>query len=257
MVAGLGSMLSPSWAGRFRHNRDMYRAYTADSTHDADAAFRPRLRSGDSDVKRAHRLVMARCRDQAQNNPLISGGIERICNNVVRSGIFPLFQFRGTDDKLDRQVNLQWDRLFHRWARYCDATGHDTYGGLQRLGLRHMWSDGQYFIHRVYDDSRPGIIPLRLELLETDQLDSTVDGTLSNGNTARGGIEYHKKTAIPYQYHFHAQHPGDDLALGRSNTLVIPAGDIAHIWDRRRISQHAGISWLVAVVILGQQQFLE
>lgn len=249
MVGGALNLVSPERAGRYVSGREAFRAYTAGEKTDADRLFNPRLRSGDADVKRAMRLVAARCRDQAQNNPLIAGGIRRICDNVVRSGIMPKFKFRKSDGSLDREANLAWRKLFLRWARYCDITGHDTYGGLQRLGLRHMWTDGQYFIHRVYDTSRPGIVPLRLELLEFDQLDTMVDGVLASGNVARKGVEY-DASGRPVTYHFLESHPGDYLTLGRrAKSRPIPAADIIHVWERQRISQCSGISWLHAVVM--------
>lgn len=250
LVGSVLSLVSPVRAARFISDRLGYRTYAAGSARDADQMFRPRLRSGDADVKRAYKLVAARCRDQAENNSLISGAIDRICANVVRSGIMPKFQFRTRDNKLDAAANTSWRNLFLRWSRYCDITGHDSYGALQKLGLRHMWTDGQYLIHRVYDTSRPGIVPLRLELLEFDQLDSLVDGQLANGNVARKGIEYDAATARPLFYHILDYHPGDYLALGRrATTQRIPASEICHVWDRRRISQYSGISWMAAVVM--------
>lgn len=250
LVGGALSLIAPARAARFVYERFGYRTFAAGSTKDADQLFRPRLRSGDADVKKAYKLVAARCRDQAENNSLISGAIDRICANVVRSGIMPKFQFRTKDNKLDAKANTAWRTLFLRWSRYCDITGHDSYGGLQKLGLRHMWTDGQFLIHRVYDTSRPGIVPLRLEMLEFDQLDSMIDGMLSNGNVARKGIEFDPGTARPLAYHILDQHPGDYLALGRrAKTIRIPATEICHIWDRRRISQYSGISWMAAVVL--------
>lgn len=250
LVGGALSLLSPVRAAGFVYGRQMYRSFAAGSALDADRNFRPRLRSGDADVKRAYKLVSARCRDQAENNSLISGAIDRMCHNVVRSGILPKFRFRTRDGKMDQAGNAAWKTLFSRWARYCDITGHDSYGALQRLGLRHMWIDGQYLIHRVYDTSRPGIVPLRLELLEFDMLDAMVDGVQANGNVARKGIEYDPQTACPLFYHILDQHPGDYLALGRHfSSQRIAASEICHVWDRRRISQHSGIAWLVAVVM--------
>ncbi len=250
LVGGMLSLFAPGRAAAFRYGRDMYRTFAAGESSGADQNFRPRLRSGDADVKRAYKLVTARCRDQAQNNPLISGAIERICANVIRTGVHPQFKFKTSDDKLDRLVNGRWRKLFNRWSHYCDFSGHDSYGALQRLGLRHMWSDGQYLIHRVYDTSMVGIVPLRLELLEFDQLDAMVDGVLPTGNVARKGIEYDPATGRPLAYHLLDHHPGDYLAIGsRVTSNRVPASEIIHVWDRKRISQYSGISWMVAVVM--------
>lgn len=252
VVSGVIGLVSPFRAGRYRLGREMLRGYVSGTVGGADQQFRPRLRSADADVKAGGRLTMARCRDQYQNNSLIAGGVERMCTNVVRKGIYPQFLFRTPDGKLDRKANTSWETMFRRWALYCDVTGHDSYGSLQFLGLRHMWFDGEYLVHRVWDDSLPGVVPLRLELIECQQLDRLVDGELAGGTVARRGVEYDKRTGRPLFYHVLDNHPGDYLALGRRATARrIPAADIIHVWDREMIHQYSGIAWLHAVVMEG------
>ncbi len=248
LVSGLLAAASPGAAARYREGRMMYRAYAAGSLRDADSGFTPRLRSADAEIRKVWPLVTARCRDQVDNNPLISGGIERISQNVVRGGIMPKFKFKRRSGRLNSMVNEAWQNSFRRWSRYCELSGHDSWRGVQRLILRHMWSDGQCFVHRVFDDSIPGLNPLRLELLEADQLDTTVDGSLRDGGVARKGIEY-DRAGRAIAYNFLPYHPGDWLPRGRGSSRRIPAADIIHVWDRRRISQCTGISWLVAVVM--------
>ncbi len=252
LVGGVLGIVSPVAAGRYRIGRELLRGYVSGATAGSDQKFRPRLRSADADVKAGAKLTAARCRDQYQNNSLMAGGVERMCTNVVRKGIYPQFLFRTPDSKLDRKANTAWETLFRRWAIYCDITGHDSYGSLQFLGLRHMWFDGEFLIHRVWDDSLPGVVPLRLELIECQQLDRLVDGQLPGGTVARRGIEYDKRTGRPLFYHVLDNHPGDYLALGRRSTARrIPAADIIHVWDREMIHQYSGIAWMHAVVMEG------
>lgn len=249
LIGAAIATVSPERAARYRQGRMLYRAYAAGSSRDADHAFGPRLGSADAAVKKAWPLVTARCRDQVENNPLISGAVERISQNVVRGGIIPKFRFKKAGGAAATKTNALWAESFRRWMRYCELTGHEDWASVQRLILRHMWSDGGCLVHRVYDDSLPGINPLRLELLKLDQLDSLVDGPMKNGTIARKGIEYHAVTGRPVAYHLYASHPGDYLSWSRRETRRIPAGDIIHVWDRKRISQYSGISWLVAVVM--------
>lgn len=130
LVGGMLSLLSPIRAARFRFGRDMYRSYLSGSVAGPDQGFVPWLRSADTEVKAAYKLTSARCRDQYRNNSLISGGIERICNNVVRTGIYPQFLFRDRAGKLDRKNNTVWEKMFRRWSIYCDITGHDSYSAM-------------------------------------------------------------------------------------------------------------------------------
>lgn len=249
VYSGVLALRHPGRAAGFRAHRNMYRAFVSGDASGMDRNFRPRLRTADADIKRAYKLTVARCRDQVQNNPYISGCLERICNNVVRGGILPQFQIRSKAGKLKKADNKKWEALFRRWIRYADISGHDSYAALQKLGLRHMWSDGQYFIHRFYDDSLSGVVPLRLELIEFDQLDKMVDGMLDNGNLARRGIELDRSTAKPVAYHFLKSHPGDYIPAADRGTIRYLAADIIHVWERRRISQYSGISWFAAVVM--------
>ena len=248
LAAGSLAMFAPQRAAIYRASRDLYRTYAAGQLSGPNQNWRPRNQSADSEIRRGYAWVTARTRDQAQNNPHISGGIERICNNVVRSGIRPQFMFRDSAGVIDRQTNSETEALFLRWAKYADLTRHDSLWALQKLILRHMWIDGQVLIHRVYDRSLPGIVPLRLELLECDHLDPLVDGPMPNGNLARRGIEFNS-AGQPVAYHITPYHPGDSLNINIGVTREIPASEIIHIWDRRRISQYSGISWLAAIVM--------
>ncbi|NCD13693.1 MAG: phage portal protein [Bacteroidia bacterium] len=225
------------------------RDYAAGATAGPNQNFRPRPRSADFDIRRAVANIVGRCRDQAKNNPSISGAIKRIVNNVVRFGIRPQFQFRS-DGRIDIAANRAWEALFSRWARYADLTGKKSYWKMQRLGLAQVWPDGGFFLHRTWSKkSIPGVPDLRIEMLERDHLDRTVDGTLPNGNQARGGREFDDDGQV-IAYHLFRNHPGDYQA-GRSglHSERIPASEIIDVWDQDWISQTMPVPWLAAVVI--------
>jgi lambda family phage portal protein len=249
LAGGLLSLIAPGAAINWRLKREAYRSWAAGSLQGGDRPFQPRLTSADADIRRGGRTMIARCRDQAQNNPLISGALERIVANVVRQGIFPTFHCTDAEGEPDTALNSRWASLFHGWSRICEQTGHESWAALQKIVLRQLWTDGNVLVHRAWDDSIPGLPPLRLELIEIDQLDTRVDGTLANGHIARRGIEY-APGGRPVRYHLLDHHPGDTLLAGRRRkTIVIEARDILHIWDRRRVSQSSGAPWLAPVVL--------
>lgn len=249
LVGGTISLVSPGRAARYRYGRESYRTYVAGQADGANQNFKPRNKSADSEIKRAHKLVLARARDQAQNNSYISGAINKICNNVVRNGIRPQFNIKKKSI-IDTATNKALEKLWARWAKYADISGDDSFASLQRLILRHLWVDGEILIHRVFDDSLKGIVPLRLEIIECDHLDTRVDGIMTNGNLARRGIEYDKLTGAKVAFHILDQHPGDISYTGRQGaSRRISADDMIHVFDRERASQTRGISWFVAIIM--------
>ena len=226
------------------------RGYQAGDATGANRNFRPRRSTGDADIKRGMRLVIDRCRDQAINNPSIRGAIRRIVNNAVRDGIAPRFRFRDRAGNLDSAANRAWEALFNRWAIYAGLNRRQSLWTLQRLALSTMWSDGEFYVHRTYDDRIPGIPPLRLEFIERDMLATHIDGDLPSGNLARCGKELDRRTGEFVAYHFLTQHPGDYNAAGyRHETRRVPASEIIDVHEADRISQTMGISWLASLVM--------
>ncbi len=250
LVGGTIGLFSPARASFYRYGREVYRTFAAGELSGPNKNWRPRNKSGDAEIKRAAKWLTARARDLVQNNGYISGAIDKICNNVVRRGIRPQAAFTKKDGTLDTALNEKTEKLWRRWSRYADIAGHDSVPAIQRLVLRHMWSDGRFLIHRVWDNSLKGIVPLRLEMIECDLLDTRVDGPLPNGNIGRRGIEVDPETSRPVAYHVLNSHPGDYLYLGAfGESRRIDAADIIHVYDRQRASQTSGVSWLASIVM--------
>lgn len=248
VTAGLG-VVSPRRALLYRAEREFLRSYAAADPGGHNQNWRPRNRSADAEIRRGQKLITARARDLARNNSHVAGAIRRIANNVVRKGIRPQAQFHLSDGKPDAVRNRYVESLFRRWGRYADHAGHDSIAAIQRLVLRHVWADGECLVLRAWDNSLPGIPPLRLEVLECDLLDTRIDGQMTNGNLARRGIEYDSATNRPLFYHLLDSHPGDHRALGGGKTIRVPAANVIHVYDRQRSSQTRGISWLAAVLM--------
>lgn len=233
------------------HREREIRGYQAGETTGPNQMFRPRRASADADIRRGLRVTVDRCRDQLINNPSIRGAVRRICNNVIRDGIAPRFLFRdpADPDQLDTAANKAWRTLFDRWAARAGRNGQ-SYWTMQRLILSAMYSDGECYLHRYWDiPPAPDIPPLRLELIERDQLDLNVDGRLANGNTARQGKEYDSAGNI-VAYHLLQYHPGDNLrGYEPRDPVRVPATEIIDVHDTDRISQHAGMPWLASLVM--------
>lgn len=253
MVAGGLALLSPALGLSYLIGRETYRSYTAGSMRGPNKRWMPRNRSGDAEIRQDHKLIMSRCRDLARNNPYIKGILIKICNNVVRTGIRPQARVRKKDGSLDVELNKALEAWWRKWSRkkHVDVAGHDSLASIQKLVLRHIWTDGEVLVHRVWDRSllKKGVVPFRLEVLECDMLADFIDGDLGNGITARRGIGFNKK-GRPVKYFILPAHPGDYQSLSsRSNVIEIDASDISHVYEKERASQTRGVSWFAAIIM--------
>lgn len=253
MVSSAIGLVSPVMAYKYSIDRNAYRSYVAGTTKGPNKKWQPRNKSADAEIKKSFKLITARCRDLARNNPYIKGAIRKICDNVVRNGIKPQFRVRDANNKLLSDLNKQLEMYWKKWAKKknCDISGHDSIASIQKLVLRHVWTDGEILVHRVWDKSllKKGVIPFRLEVLECDLLADFVDGDLKNGNVARRGIEFDSKTGRPVAYHILPNHPGDYQFLNYKDVRRLSAKDIIHIYEKERASQTRGVSWFVSIVM--------
>jgi lambda family phage portal protein len=86
-------------------------------------------------------------------------------------------------------------------------------------------------------------VPLQLQVLESDLIDTTKEGVLSGGGKTIQGIEFDaigRKRA----YWMFGSHPGNSF-FDPQSTIVskpVPAADIAHVFEKQR-TQVRGVPW--------------
>ena len=206
-----------------------------------DGASRDRLRYGwrtagtsaDTEIANAGALLRDRSRDLTRNNPYAANALAVLVTHAVGAGIVP----RSKDNKVNA--------LFAEWAKQCDADGHSDFFGIQSLAVREMLEAGTGMVRKRRRRAEDGLaVPLQLQLLEIDHLDTAKNGDLTGSKRASYGIEYDsigKTTA----YWLFPQHPGN-VALWSSTSLEskpIPAEDIAFAFDKMRAGQTQGVPW--------------
>ena len=223
---------------RLRARELLQRAYEAASPKDG---WRPR-RSGasaNSDHLADSGPIRAKARSLEQNVPYIARGIGSKVANIVGTGIKPR--------SLSKQAS-EIDALWDEWAALADADGERDLYGLQASALRSMEVDGEVLIRLRMRRASDGLpVPLQLQLLEVDWLDSTKNG--SNGpNTIIGGIEY-DPLGRKVQYWLFEQHPGDIRVIRKAHiSRPIPASRIIHLYNPQRPGQGRGFSSLAPVI---------
>lgn len=246
-VASAVGIVAPRAAMRYLSRRSALASYAAASSKGPNQAWRPGNKSADRIIKTDHATIRARARALVRDSSHVWGALRKITNNVVFKGITPQADLKTAAGDLKKIQNERAESAYTRWARAVN------FWEKENLIIRHLWQDGELFVHFFFDESllARGIIPLGLELLECDHLDtsrSTLGTTADNGNTIKQGIEY-DPAGRPAAYWLYPEHPGDSTWLSLGGSRRYPVEQIEHIFSRERISQNRGIPWMASVII--------
>lgn len=224
----------------------LQRAYEAASPRDT---WRPRRGGASAQADHIADATMLRikARSLVQNVPYIAASMDALVVNVIGTGITPRF----TGDQADKL-----NKLWAQWSEVCDADGRLDFYGMESAAYRAMEQDGEVLLRlrsRRPDDGLP--VPLQLQLLEIDWLDSTRNSLLGgnngvpDGNVVIEGIEYDALGRVA-AYWLWDQHPGDaTLKRGfRNSSKRVLAASIVHLFDPKRPGQGRGITRLAPII---------
>lgn len=228
-------------AGLIRHyQRQMLtRAYEGASRVDG---WRPKRAgaSANSDHAADAGELRSRSRSLYQNVPYVARGASSHTANVIGTGIVP----RWIGDEAET-----YRKLWEAWAPMADADGRLDIYGIQDLVHAAAQRDGEVLIRirtRRPDDGLP--VPLQLQVLEIDWLDSSKMGVIA-GETVVNGIAYDVLGKVAGYYLFD-QHPGEwvNLRGRRADSRRVPAALIIHYFHPERPGQGRGFPRLAPVI---------
>jgi lambda family phage portal protein len=206
-----------------------------------------RRSGGDANAASAAALGPTRAiaRDVVRNNPYALSALTTIVDHVIGWGLVGTPR-KGTPAGIAKAAAARWDAWANSTA--CDADGRLDFAGIQKQALRTIVESGEVLVRRRFrrpDDGLP--IPLQLQLMEPDHLDTSRDAiTLGNGGTITQGIEF-SPIGARAAYWLFRQHPGGARALSTSER--IPATEILHAWLPGRPGQARGVSWYAPVLL--------
>ena len=184
--------------------------------------------------------LRSRSHDIVRKNPYALNAIESIVSNCIGTGIKP--QSKAKNAEFRKRIQQLW----LQWTDEADASGMNDFYGLQALVLRSVIECGECFI-RLKIDKKNATVPLKLQVLEAEHLDSSKDGSLLNGNVIRSGIEFNK-SGKRVAYYLYKEHPGDSY-FSASGSIRIPSHEILHIFKPTRPGQIRGEPWLSNVLL--------
>ncbi len=140
-----------------------------------------------------------------------------------------------------------------RWAEStaCDAEGRLDLYGLQALAMRAVVESGECFVRFLMVPPSPANpIGLQLQVLESDHLDTARNGMVDGAVTIQGIAL--GEAGEPIGYWLHRVHPGAAWILPGAtwqSSQRIPAGDVLHVYRKRRPGQLRDVSWLAPVLL--------
>lgn len=227
-------------ATRLLRDRIARRAYEGAKVGRRTEGWRTTGSSANAEVTAALPALRNRSRDLVRNNPHARKALDSLVSGVIGSGLVATLP-QGRDD-----VRQAWGAF----VRDCDADGQLDFNGLQTLIVRSMLESGEALVRirrrRVEDGL---VVPLQLQVLESDHLDSGRNELLAGGGRIVAGIEI---DAIGRRaaYWLFPDHPGETVPVpGALESRRVPADQVIHLYEKLRPGQMRGVPRLAAAMM--------
>lgn len=139
------------------------------------AGWRASGASSTAEVLPALGVLRNRARDLVRNNPHIRRALKILVANAIGTGV----QAKFTDKALQK--------LWKRWVKVCDAGGLLDFYGLQAQAYKALKESGEVLLRfrtRLPQDGME--VPLQLQILEIDFLDTLKVGAVDGGFIVAG-----------------------------------------------------------------------
>lgn len=189
--------------------------------------------------------LLARSRELVVTNGYAANACEAFASNLVGDGIKPSSLIE------DPTLRDQVQRLWLAWTDEADADGLTDFYGLQAMVAREMFVAGECFVRLRPRRAEDGLlVPIQLQLLQSEMLPFEKTETAANGNRIRCGIEF-DLIGRRVAYHFRRRHPGDstDQGMFTSETVRVPAADILHIYRPIDAGQIRGLPHVAPAMV--------
>ncbi len=191
-------------------------------------------------------ILRNRARHLVANNAWADNAEEVFVSNVIGTGIVPRW-ILPDEPELKEAIQEAWKT----WTDEADAAGMLDFYGLQALVARGFFTSGESLARLRLRRPEDGLtVPLQVQVLEGDHLDSGSAPSQYGGNEVKLGIEF-DRVGRRVAYHLSREHPGDASIMSGSGglgTVRVPAGEILHVFHLRRPGQLRGIPRLASII---------
>lgn len=235
-----------------KNRRRALASYDAAKRDRRDKGWRPTSKSADAAIIPDLPTLIARSRAMCRDNPHARSVVRSFGRNVIGKGITPAAAARFKTGRDRTAFNGDADALFFRWAndrKLCDVEGAKSFWQIQRMAIEHLVEVGEFLIILRSADNGPGMVPMRLQAVEAEQLDLEPSRNRDNGNTIRGGVEI-DRDGRAVAYHIHDRTPEDlqPVPMRRDRSVRVPAERVLHLFVQDRPGQTRGVTWLASVL---------
>ncbi|MEW6511874.1 MAG: phage portal protein [Bacteroidota bacterium] len=236
------------------------RGYAAAQTGRLVSDFVSKQTSLESDWVRSLVIIRERARDLVKNDDYAKKAVLLFRANVIGSKGFK-FQSNVRELALNEKGNWIWvsdamantkiEEALADWSKrnHCSISGMNTFRQIQDLAGQYWFRDGEAFIRGMKDPlAKYGF---RLQMIEPEAIDETLNQVLPNGNVIKMGVEV-DKWRRPVNYYIKKPTAQSELYGQLMYTReydVIPAGEMIHVFDQEFVNQTRGISLLVQSMI--------
>jgi len=202
----------------------------------------------DSLIKRELRTLRARSREQVARNDYARRYVQLLQSNIVGANGVALESqiIDRRDGGPDKDARKAVEGSWKAWGLDSpEIAGGMSWLDVERLLTRVVATDGEFLV-RFVEGREAGPWGFRIQILDAELLDVDLNGTHTNGNAIRQGVEVDEWGA-PVAYHILTSHNGTgadyySATLGR-NYRRIEADQILHGFMPEWVGQKRGIPW--------------
>jgi lambda family phage portal protein len=209
--------------------------------------------SANTEIMGAIGSLRDRARDLCRNTPHAPRMLDVLTAGIVGDGIRPVPN-TGSD-----RLNDRVEALWNEWQGQADVQGLMSFYSMQVLAVRSLVESGEIvmrFLDRKQSDVQSAV-PLQLQLLESDLIDSSRDGiyeATKGGERVRSRLgvglgEFDKRIGL----WLHPYHPGEmigwaaPLVAGYTSKFV-QMDELIHLFIQCRPGQVRGVSWFAPMM---------
>lgn len=245
------AVVSPRWAARrmgYRLALDQARAYDAARRGRSTENWFTTGSSANAEIGPQASLIRSRSRDLVRNNPWASSARTKFTAHVVGTGMMP--RLVTADNEVERRKMAMSD--WNAFSDNCSPDGQLDFYGFQALVANTLFESGECLVRYLPRPSSWKLrVPLQIQVLEPDYLDSAKNQGLDNGGWIIQGVEF-DQWGRRVAYWLFDEHPGDALTSYRKVSLQsrrIPASEIDHIFRILRPGQARGVPMMAPAAL--------